>query len=224
MRILLVEDDRETREFVASGLRQAGNQIEAVEDGRTGLYRATDGTFDLLIVDRMLPGMDGLSLVRAARAAGVEAPVLFLTAMGSIGDRVAGLEGGGDDYIVKPFSFAELNARVNALARRPPLRDEQPLLMVGDLTLDRLRRKVSRGSVAVELQPREFQILELLMLNAGRIVTRTMLLEQVWNFHFDPGTNIVETHISRIRSKIDRGGDPPLVHTVRGAGYVARTD
>lgn len=224
MRILLVEDDAETASFVAKGLREGGNQVEAVSDGRDGLFRVTEGGFDLLIVDRMLPTLDGLSLVKAARAAGFEAPVLFLTALGAVSDRVAGLESGADDYLVKPFSFAELNARVNALARRPPLREDQPVLTVADLRLDRLRRSVSRGDKALDLQPREFHILETLMLNVGRVVTRTMLLEEVWEFHFDPGTNIVETHISRIRMKIDRGGDAPLIHTVRGAGYMIRAE
>lgn len=224
MRILLVEDDEETSAFVAKGLRECGNHVEIASDGRDGLFHATDGNFNLLIVDRMLPHLDGLSLVKAARAAGVDAPVLFLTALGAVGDRVAGLESGADDYLVKPFSFAELNARVNALARRPPLQDDQPTISVANLTLDRLRRKVTRGDALLDLQPREFQILELLMLNAGRIVTRTMLLEQIWSFRFDPGTNIVETHVSRIRGKIDRGGDPPLIHTIRGAGYMLRAD
>lgn len=224
MRILLVEDDEETSAFVAKGLREHGNHVEIASDGRDGLFHATDGNFNLLIVDRMLPHLDGLSLVKAARAAGVDAPVLFLTALGAVGDRVAGLESGADDYLVKPFSFAELNARVNALARRPPLQDEQPTLTVATLTLDRLRRKVTRGDTLLDLQPREFEILELLMLNAGRIVTRTMLLEQIWSFRFDPGTNIVETHVSRIRGKIDRGDDPPLIHTIRGAGYMLRAD
>jgi two-component system OmpR family response regulator len=224
MRILLIEDDAETSQFIARGLREAGNHVEANRDGRDGLFQATAGGFDLIIVDRMLPGLDGLSLVKAARAAGVDTPVIFLTALGSVEERVAGLESGADDYLAKPFSFAELNARVNAIARRPALRDEQPVLSIADLKLDRLRRIVRRGDVEIELQPREFEILELLLLNAGRIVTRTMLLEQIWHFHFDPGTNIVETHISRIRSKMDRGDDPPLIHTVRGAGYVLRAD
>jgi two-component system OmpR family response regulator len=224
MRILLIEDDLETAQFVARGLRETGNLVETAKDGRDGLFQATVGGFDLIVVDRMIPGLDGLSLVRAARAAGVDTPVIFLTALASVEDRVIGLESGADDYLVKPFSFAELNARVNAIARRPALRDEQPLLVIADLKLDRLRRTVRRGDHDVDLQPREFEILELLLLNAGRIVTRTMLLEQIWNFHFDPGTNIVETHISRIRSKLDRGGDPPLIHTVRGAGYVLRAD
>jgi two-component system OmpR family response regulator len=214
----------ETCAFVAKGLREAGNAVETSADGHEGLSRATDGAFDLLIVDRMLPRMDGLALVKAARAAGIDTPVLILTALGSVADRVEGLEGGADDYLVKPFSFAELSARVNVLARRPPIKDEQPLLSIGDLVLDRLRRTVKRGGASIDLQPREFQILELLMLNPARVVTRTMLLEQVWDFHFDPGTNIVETHISRIRSKIDRGGDAPLIHTIRGEGYVIRAD
>jgi two-component system OmpR family response regulator len=175
-----------------------------------------------MIVDRMLPGLDGLSVVRATRAAGVATPVLMLTAMSAIEDRVTGLEGGADDYLIKPFSFAELNARVNALGRRQPLQEEDTILTVGDLILDRLRRAVKRGDDVIDLQPREFRLLEELMLNAGKVVTRTMLLERVWDFHFDPGTNIVETHISRIRGKIDRGGDAPLIHTVRGAGYVVR--
>jgi two-component system OmpR family response regulator len=224
MKILLVEDDAETASFVAKGLREAGHYTQVCADGHDGLFHATEGEFDLMIVDRMLPKLDGLSLVKAARAAAVESPVLFLTALGAVSDRVAGLEGGADDYLVKPFSFAELNARVNALGRRPPLRDDQPVLSIGSLTLDRLRRSVKRGETAIDLQPREFQILETLLLNIGRVVTRTMLLEQVWDFHFDPGTNIVETHISRIRSKIDRGGDPAVIHTVRGAGYMIRAE
>lgn len=223
MRVLVIEDDSATANYVAKGLREAGHTVELTADGKDGLFRATHDTFDLLIVDRMLPGLDGLSVVRSARAAGVAAPVIFLTAMGAIEDRVAGLEGGADDYLVKPFSFAELSARVSALGRRPPLKEESDtVLSVSDLTLDRLKRVVKRGDTMVDLQPREFRLLEELMLNAGRVITRTMLLERVWDFHFDPGTNIVETHISRIRSKIDRGGDPALIHTVRGAGYVIR--
>ena len=222
MRVLVIEDDATTAAYVAKGLREGGQSVEIASDGKDGLFRATHEQFDLLIVDRMLPGLDGLALVRSARAAGVASPVLFLTAMGAIEDRVAGLEGGADDYLVKPFSFAELSARVAALGRRRPLREEETTLSVGDLTLDRLRRIVKRGDSAIDLQPREFRLLEELMLQAGRVVTRTMLLERVWDFHFDPGTNIVETHISRIRSKIDRGGDPALIHTVRGAGYVIR--
>lgn len=220
MRILIVEDDEQTSAYLAKGLRESGQTVETVSDGKEAMLRATHDGYSVLIVDRMLPGLDGLSLVRALRAAGVATPILMLTAMGSVEDRVAGLEGGADDYLTKPFSFSELNARVNALGRRQPLHEENSVLTVADLTLDRLRRTVTRGERAIELQPREFRLLEELMLNAGRIVTRTMLLERVWDFHFDPGTNIIETHISRIRSKIDRGGDTPLIHTVRGAGYV----
>jgi two-component system OmpR family response regulator len=222
MRILIVEDDADTANYLMKGLREQGQVVELVRDGKDALVRVTQDAFDLVIVDRMLPGLDGLSLVKAARAAGTSTPVLMLTAMGAIADRVAGLEGGADDYLVKPFSFAELNARVNALGRRPPLREEETVLIVADLTLDRLRRAVRRGETNVDLQPREFRLLEELMLNAGRVVTRTMLLERVWDFHFEPGTNIVETHMSRIRAKIDRGGDPALIHTIRGAGYVIR--
>lgn len=222
MRILLVEDDHETAAYIARGLREHGQAVEVARDGRDGLFRATHEEFNLLILDRMLPEIDGLSVLKAARAAGVTAPALMLTSMGAIEDRVAGLEGGADDYLVKPFSFAELNARVNALGRRQPLKEEETVLSVADLSLDRLRRVVKRGDQLIELQPREFRLLEELMLNSGRVLTRTMLLERVWDFHFDPGTNIVETHISRIRSKIDRGGDVQLIHTIRGAGYVLR--
>lgn len=222
MRILLVEDDSKTASYIARGLREAGQSVEVSSDGREGLIRLTGEPFDLVIVDRMLPQLDGLSLVKSARAAGFAGPVLMLTAMGAIRDRVAGLHAGADDYLIKPFSFEELNARVQALGRRPPLREEQTSIVVGDLVLDRLGRTVRRGDDMIELQPREFRLLEELMLNVGRVVTRTMLLERVWDLHFDPGTNIVESHISRIRSKLDRGGDSQLIHTVRGAGYVIR--
>jgi len=171
----------------------------------------------------MLPGLDGLALVRALRETGVKAPVLFLTALGGVGDRVRGLEAGGDDYLVKPFAFAELMARLQALARRPPLSDAPTRLRIADLELDLLKRTVTRDGERVELQPREFRLLEFLLRHAERVVTRTMLLEDVWDFHFDPKTNIVETHISRLRAKLSRGGrDPELIHTIRGAGYVLR--
>jgi two-component system OmpR family response regulator len=215
VRVLIVEDDIEAQSYVT--------QVEASATGAEGLLRARQGGYDLFIVDRMVPELDGLSLVKAIRSAGIATPVLMLTAMGAVADRVDGLEAGADDYLVKPFSFAELSARVNALARRPPLQAETKLV-VGDLVLDRLQRLVRRGETQVDLQTREFQLLELMMLNAGRVVTRTMMLESVWNFRFDPGTNIVETHMSRIRSKIDRGGDSPLIHTIRGEGYVIRAD
>lgn len=224
MRVLLIEDDLETRQLVATGLRDGGHEVETSADGPDGLIQLTSGRFDVIIVDRMLPGLDGLSIARAARNAGVDTPIIFLTALGSVDDRVAGFESGGDDYLVKPFSLAELKARMVAIARRAPSRDEDPILSIADLRVDRLRRSVRRGDKEIELQAREFEILEMLLLNAGRIVTRSMLLEQIWRFHFDPGTNVVETHISRIRQKLDRGGDPPLIHTVRGEGYVVRID
>ena len=224
MRVLLIEDDRETSAYVARGLREHGHVVDLALTGRDGLFLATDGAHDVLIVDRMLPGLDGLGLVQALRSTGVKAPVLFLTALGGVGDRVRGLEAGGDDYLVKPFAFAELMARVNALARRPPLNDTPILLRAGDLEMDLLKRSVSRDGRSVELQPREFSLLEYLLRNKDRVVTRTMLLEAVWGFHFDPKTNIVETHISRLRGKLEQFGGSDLIHTVRGAGYVLRTE
>lgn len=224
MRVLLIEDDAVTSAYIAKGLRAEGHVVDIAANGLDGLHLATEARFDILIVDRMLPVLDGVACVKAARAAGVTTPVLFLTALGAIADRVEGLEAGGDDYLVKPFSFAELRARTHALARRPALQEAPTLLVVADLTLNRLQRVVRRGDRLIELQPREFQLLEILMQNAGRVVTRTMLLERVWDFHFEPGTNIVDSHICRIRGKIDRGGDPPLIRTVRGAGYVVRAD
>ena len=223
MKILVIEDDAETAAYVARGLREHGHVVDVAVTGHEGLFLATGGSHDVLVVDRMLPGLDGVGTVRALRDTGVQAPVLFLTALGGVGDRVRGLEAGGDDYLVKPFAFAELLARLNALARRPPLSDVPVRLSVADLELDLLRRTVTRGGERVELQPREFRLLEYLMRQAERVVTRTMLLEDVWDFHFDPRTNIVETHMSRLRSKLNRGGrDPELIHTVRGAGYVLR--
>jgi len=222
MHILLVEDDSETSGYVARGLREEGHLVDLAESGLDGLHQASEIDYDVLVVDRMIPGLDGIALVKSLRAAGVTAPVLFLTALGAVSDRVQGLEAGGDDYLVKPFSFAELRARINALARRPPLREEATALQVADLKLDRLSRSATRGGEALDLQPREFQLLEYLMLHAGRVVTRTMLLEQIWGFHFNPGSNIVDTHISRIRAKIDRAEGPSLIQTVRGAGYMMR--
>jgi two-component system, OmpR family, response regulator len=223
MKVLLIEDDQETSAYVARGLREQGHVVDLAATGRDGLFLATDGGHDVLIVDRMLPGLDGIGLVQTLRQTGVKAPVLFLTALGGVGDRVRGLEAGGDDYLVKPFAFAELLARVNALARRPPLTDRPTVLRAGDLELDLLKRTVLRGGKPVELQLREFQLLEFLMRNADRVVTRTMLLEAIWDFHFDPKTNIVETHISRLRSKLSQRGGAELIYTIRGAGYVLRT-
>jgi two-component system, OmpR family, response regulator len=222
MKVLLIEDDQETASYVARGLRENGHVVDHAATGRDGLFLAADGGHDVLVVDRMLPGLDGLGLVRAMREADVKAPVLFLTALGGVGDRVRGLEAGGDDYLVKPFAFAELLARLNALARRPPLVEVQAVLRVADLEMDRLKRTVTRAGKRVELQPREFQLLEYLMRHAERVVTRTMLLEAVWDFHFDPRTNIVETHMSRLRAKLAQHGGLELIHTVRGAGYALR--
>jgi two-component system, OmpR family, response regulator len=218
MKCLLIEDDHEMAAYIKNGLQQEGHVVDAVANGREGLSCAIGQTYSVLIVDRMLPGTDGLSIVKTLRAAQVRTPVLFLTALGGIDDRVEGLEAGADDYIVKPFAFSELLARVNALARRPPLAAET-VLRIGDLEMDRLERVVHRGSGKIELQPREFRLLEYLMTNSGRVVTRSMLLENVWDFHFDPKTNIVETLISRLRSKIDRGHEVELIRTVRGSGY-----
>ncbi|HEY2872812.1 MAG TPA: winged helix-turn-helix domain-containing protein [Reyranella sp.] len=222
MKILLIEDDSQTADYIAKGLREHAHVVDKTDNGRDGLYMATGEPYDVMIVDRNLPKMDGLSLVKAARASGTRTPVLFLTTMGGVDDRVAGFEAGGDDYLVKPFAFAELLARVGALARRPPI-VATTALKVGDLEIDLLSRAVTRGGKRIDLLAQEFKILEYLMRHAGEIVTRTMLLEKVWDFHFDPKTNIVETHISRLRSKIDKGFDKPLLHTVRGAGYVIRT-
>ena len=222
MKVLLIEDDQETAGYIARGLRENGHVVDHAATGRDGLFLAADGGHDVLVVDRMLPGLDGLGVVRAMREAGIKAPVLFLTALGGVGDRVKGLEAGGDDYLVKPFAFAELLARLNALARRPPLVEVQAVLRLADLEMDRLKRTVTRAGRRVELQPREFQLLEYLMRHAERVVTRTMLLEAVWDFHFDPRTNIVETHMSRLRAKLAQHGGPDLIHTVRGAGYALR--
>jgi two-component system, OmpR family, response regulator len=219
MKILLIEDDREMAGYIVQGLSQEGHNLSVSHDGRDGLFRATGESFDLLIVDRMLPGLDGLNLVRTLRVGGIKTPVLFLTTLGGVGDRVGGLNAGGDDYLIKPFAFAELVARVAALGRRPHHMAAQTVLRAADLEMDLLGRTVRRGGAVVPLQPREFRLLEYLMRHAGEVVTRTMLLESVWDFHFDPRTNIVETHISRLRSKIHRDDAPELIHTVRGAGY-----
>lgn len=220
MQILLVEDDRETAEYIGDGLRAEGHHVTRVSDGRDGLYLAMAETApELLIVDRMLPGLDGLSLVKALRSAGAAMPVLFLTALGGVDDRVTGLKAGGDDYLTKPFSFAELSARVEALARRPRRLDAATVLHLHDLEIDLLARTARRAGQLLELQPREFRLLEYLARHAGQVVTRTMLLEHVWDLHFDPQTNVVDSHISRLRGKLDRPHARALIHTVRGAGY-----
>jgi len=222
MKLLIVEDDKEGGAYLKKALKEAGHTVDLAPDGRQGLLLAAGEAYDVIVLDRMLPSMDGLAILRTIRASGVKSPVLLLTALGGIDDRVEGLEAGGDDYLVKPFAVAELLARINALARRPPTPELKTILRVADLQIDLMKRTVTRGGERIELQPREYQLLEYLMRHAGRVVTRTMLLESVWDFHFDPKTNIVETHISRLRSKVDRGHETELIHTVRGAGYCLR--
>lgn len=222
MRILVIEDDREIAAFIKKGMVEAGHVVDLAMKGRDGLFLAAGEKFDVVIVDRRLPEMDGLSIVKTLRASGIKTPVLFLTTMTGVGDRVDGLEAGGDDYLTKPFAFAELYARVNALARRPPIASQETVLHVADLEMDLIARKVRRAGREIDLQPREFRLLEFLMRNASKTVTRTMLLEGVWDFHFDPKTNIVETHISRLRSKVDKGFDIELIETIRGSGYCLR--
>jgi len=224
MRILYIEDDPVTATLLKAKLVEDGNQVDHVTEGREGLALAARENYDVAIVDRMLPEVDGLAIVKAMRGAGVRTPVLFLTARSGLHDRVEGLEGGGDDYLVKPFDFAELLARLHALVRRPPLRSgHDTVLRVGDLEMDLIKRVVTRSGRRIELQAQEFKLLEYLMRNTGRIVTRTMLLENVWEFTSDPKTTVIETHISRLRRKVDRGFGEELLETVRGAGYRLRT-
>jgi len=220
MKVLVIEDDAATADYIVRGLKEVGCAVVHADNGVDGLLLASDGSYAVLVVDRMLPAMDGLKMVRTLRATGIQTPALFLTAISGLNDRVEGLEAGGDDYLIKPFAFSELLARVRALARRPPAATEVSELAVGDLTLHRLTRKVSRAGERIDLQPREFRLLEYLMAHAGEVVTRTMLLEQVWDFHFEPNSSIVETHVSRLRAKVDRPFGTPLIHTVRGAGYM----
>ena len=221
MKILIIEDDKETRDYVSAGLKEAGHTVDSTRDGYEGLLLAKEGKYDLLIVDRMLPGLDGLTLVKTLRSTSCHVPVLFLTTMCGIDDRVEGLNAGADDYLVKPFAFSdELNARVNALLRRPRETMEQKVLQVSGLEIDLLKRVVRRSGQLIDLQPTEFRLLEYLVRHAGQVVTRTMLLENVWDFHFDPKTNIVETHISRLRGKLNAGNMSDLIHTVRGSGYM----
>ncbi|NND91083.1 MAG: response regulator transcription factor [Granulosicoccus sp.] len=219
MHILLVEDDSHTADYTARGFKEAGHVVDVLENGRDAMIHCLQSEYDVLVVDRMLPGMDGLSLVKSLRASGDKTPVIFLTAVSGVDDRVGGLEAGADDYLTKPFAFSELLARVHALARRPAASVETTQLQVADLHLDLLARTARRGDQDIDLQPREFTLLEVLMRNEGRVVSRTMLLEQVWDFHFDPKTSVVETHISRLRSKIDKPFSEPLLHTVRNLGY-----
>jgi two-component system OmpR family response regulator len=222
MRILVVEDDEQTAAYMVKGLTESGYVVDKAGNGRDGLFLATSNDFDAIVVDRMLPGLDGLSLIQALRAARVSTPVLILSALGQVDDRVQGLRAGGDDYLTKPFAFSELLARLEALLRRRSGPAVVTRLTVGDLEMDLLSRAVKRAGQAVELQPREFRLLEYLMRHAGQVVTRTMLLEGVWDYHFDPQTNVIDVHISRLRQKIDKGFETPLLHTVRGAGYCLR--
>ncbi len=220
MRILVIEDDRTTGSYVADGLREEGHVVDLVENGRDGLIQATTGNYDVLVVDRMLPGLDGLALIKTLRGAGVMTPALFLTSLGGVDDRIEGLNAGGDDYLVKPFAFGELSARVAALGRRPPTTREETVLRAGDLEMDLIRRRVTRAGQEIDLLPREFALLEHLLRHKGRVQTRTMLLEAVWDISFDPQTNVVETHVSRLRAKVDKPFDRDLIKTVRGAGYM----
>ena len=222
MRLLIIEDDHAAADYLAKAFREVGHVADQAFDGEEGLALAQDGQYDVLIVDRMLPKRDGLSLIGALRAKGVETPALILSALGQVDDRVKGLRAGGDDYLAKPYAFSELLARIEVLSRRRGGRGQETLYRVGDLELDRLSHRVSRAETEIALQPREFRLLEYLMKHAGQVVTRTMLLENVWDYHFDPQTNVIDVHISRLRSKIDKGFDRPLLHTIRGAGYMIR--
>lgn len=223
MRMLLLEDDQETRDYLARGLNELGHHVIVESEGKAALARTLAEAFDILVLDRMVPGLDGLTVLRLARDAGNQSPAIILSAMSGIEDRVAGLEGGADDYLIKPFAFAELAARLGALARRPPPgeRTESPIVLrVGSIELDLVRRTVKRSGRSIDLQPREFSLLEYLLRNPDRLVTRTMLLDRVWNFGFDPKTNIVETHMSRLRTKLNEGGADNLIRTIRGSGYM----
>lgn len=225
MRILVVEDDKDVAGFVVKGLREAGHTVEHADNGRDGLFMAASENFDAIILDRMLPGgIDGLRLLETLRAQDNATPVLFLSALGQVDDRVKGLKAGGDDYLTKPFAFAEMLARVEAMARRGKGEGPTTRLAVGDLEMDLLSRGVKRAGQKVDLQPREFRLLEYLMRHAGQVVTRTMLLEGVWDYHFDPQTNVIDVHISRLRQKIDKPFAEPLLHTVRNAGYMLRVE
>ena len=224
MRILVAEDDAETADYLRAGLGELGHNVLLALDGVEAMHLLSAEQVDIAILDRMLPRLDGVSIVRRARAAGIDVPVLLLTALGSIEDRVTGLKAGSDDYLVKPFAFSELAARVDALARRKPLTTEPTRLESGSLVLDLLKRQALRDGIPISLQPREFSILQELMREEGKVVTRTMLLERVWNYHFDPQTNIVDTHISRLRAKLNEGGKADLIQTIRGVGYRMAAD
>ena len=219
MKILVIEDDQTTGDYVAHGLREEGHTVDLIQNGRDGLIQATTSVYDVLVVDRMLPELDGMSVVKTLRGAKNLTPVLFLTSLGGVDDRIDGLNAGGDDYLIKPFAFGELSARVAALARRPQIKEQESVLIAGDLKMDLIRRKVVRGGGEIDLLPREFALLEHLLRRKGRVQTRTMLLEAVWDISFDPQTNVVETHVSRLRAKVDKPFEVELIKTVRGSGY-----
>jgi two-component system OmpR family response regulator len=222
MKILIIEDDLETAAYLTKAFREAGLTVDHASDGDSGYFLATENTYDVMVVDRMLPKRDGLSIISSLRDQGNETPVLILSALGQVDDRVTGLRAGGDDYLTKPYAFSELLARVEILGRRKGTRDTETVYRVGDLELDRLSHEVRRGGQVINLQPREYSLLEYLMNNAGQVVTRTMLLENVWDYHFDPQTNVIDVHISRLRSKIEKDFDGSLLHTIRGAGYILK--
>ncbi len=222
MKILVIEDDREAADYLQKALSEAGHTVHLAGDGDTGFALADNGDYDVMVVDRMLPRRDGLSVIAGLRAHGDTTPVLILSALGEVDDRVTGLRAGGDDYLTKPYAFTELLARIEVLCRRANSKDVETVYKVGDLELDRLSHTVRRASREIVLQPREFKLLEYLMRHAGQVVTRTMLLENVWDYHFDPQTNVIDVHVSRLRSKIEKGFDSPILHTIRGAGYMLR--
>ena len=220
--MLIIEDDEETLNFITSGLKQSGHVVDQASDGKDGLFLALENDYNVLVIDRMLPSLDGLSIVQTVRSSGKRTPILILSALGEVDDRVEGLQKGGDDYLVKPFAFSELVARLEALTRRADGEIAETSLRVGNLEMDLLSHVVKRAGRTIELQPREFRLLEYLMRQAGQVVTRTMLLEKVWDYHFDPQTNVIDVHVSRLRSKIDKNFNQPLIHTIRGTGYVLR--
>ncbi len=222
MKILVIEDDREAADYLAKAFDESGHTAHVAGDGDTGFALAETGNYDILVVDRMLPRRDGLSVIAGLRARGIESPVIILSALGEVDDRVTGLRAGGDDYLTKPYAFSELLARVEVLSRRRNSRDNETVYRTGDLELDRLSHTVKRAGQDILLQPREFRLLEYLMRHAGQVVTRTMLLENVWDYHFDPQTNVIDVHVSRLRSKIERGFETPVLHTIRGAGYMLK--
>jgi two-component system OmpR family response regulator len=222
MRVLVIEDDPEALSYIVRGLEESGYTVDGADNGKDGLFHALEGVYDVIVVDRMLPELEGLAIVQTLRSSGNSTPILILSALGEVDDRVEGLRKGGDDYLTKPFAFSELAARLEALVRRREGQSAETQLRVGDLEMDLLTRQVRRSGQVIDLQPREYRLLEYLMRHSGQVVTRTMLLEKVWDYYFDPQTNVIDVHVSRLRRKIDRDFDYPLIHTVRGAGYVLR--